>query len=503
MSKTQYAAGLRFVVRTPDQCPDKENRRVVMSHASTTRWKRRKDATQLHSWIDPGRSLGFEDQKQKVTDYPTVSVPGLVGGNFSATQLPPGIEPSVIEDLVQLINFDQIGMYPYDICLQTHPVHRGWFPYMIGDICCIHSMMFSVRAFVDGHSSDGECSRLAAFHFHRTIQILQARVNAFERGHSESVFRDSTIMVIITLVQAAELTGDFKAAQNHVDGLLRIVKLKGGLRAMNTHNNLQVKICRADLGLALHLGTRPRLFQEDIQWDCFIWGRGLVHCDHGHHANLTRPFVDQLEWRLNNCWKDIHAFSCLSNLAYQTTRKLSPETYNEMMVSILYRLTQLSFADDLLQETIRVGLLVYCTTIFLTRSFLEQNYGHLFELFKTGLFELCHSPATIVPHPVMLWLLLLYHVTVYKGPSVNSRASDWLDRAVSLTGVNTWAQAHPVLRSILWVDFVHDSAGKEAFLAATQRLKMYRIDDSTLTFSTHPAQSSQTDYHPPAQSTPI
>ncbi|KAI1611401.1 hypothetical protein EDD36DRAFT_287556 [Exophiala viscosa] len=472
MGKTRYAAGFRFVVRTSDQCSGTEDRRVVMSHASTTRWKRRKDATQLHSWIDPRRRLDAEEQMPKSKDYPTVSIPGLVGGSFSATQLPPGIEPSVIEDLVQLINFNQIGMYPYEICLQVHPVQRGWFPYMIGDICCIHSMMFSVRAFVDGSPDDGQCSRLAAFHFHQCLRILQARINAFERGQKETVFRDSTIMVIITLAQTAELTGDFKAAQNHVDGLLKIVNLKGGLKAMNTHNNLQVKICRADLGLALHLGTPPRLFQENIEWNCFIAGRGLIRCAHQHHADLTSAFVDKLDSKLQNCWNDIHAFSCLSNLAYQTTRKLSPETYNEMVVSILYRLTQLSFTDDPLQEIIRVALLVYCTTIFLTRSFRQQPCDHLSELFKTALFNLCHASTIIVPPAVMLWLLLLYHVTVYKGPSVDLWGDEWLDRAVSIAGVDTWIQAHPVLRSVMWVDFVHNSAGQKAFMAAIERLKV-------------------------------
>lgn len=228
---------------------------------------------------------------------------------------------------------------------------------------------------------------------------------------------------------------------------------------------------RADLGLALHLGSPPRLFQEDITWDCFIAGRGLIRCDHGSHAESTRAFVENLDSKLNNCWRDIHAFSCLSNLAYQTTRKLSPETYNEMMVSILYRLTQLSFTDDLLQETVRVALLVYCTTIFLTRSFLGQPYDHLFETFKTELSQLCHISAAVVPAPVMLWLMLLYHVTVYKGPDLDSWADDWLDRAVSLAGVEPWAEAHPVLRSIMWVDFVHDSTGKKAFLEATRRLQ--------------------------------
>jgi hypothetical protein len=72
--------------------------------------------------------------------------------------------------------------------------------------------------------------------------------------------------------------------------------------------------------------------------------------------------VDALNPKLANGWKDLHA--CLSNLAYQTTCKLSPDTYNEMMISILYRLKHLSFEDGPLQEAIRAGSLTFSSTIF-------------------------------------------------------------------------------------------------------------------------------------------
>lgn len=105
-------------------------------------------------------------------------------------------------------------------------------------------MMFSVRAFVDRAPHGGQISRPAAFHYAQTLQLLQARLNAFEQGQRDIVFCDSTIMVIITLAAAAEITGDFAAVENHVDGLLKIVSLRGGVRSLDTHNNMQVKVCR-------------------------------------------------------------------------------------------------------------------------------------------------------------------------------------------------------------------------------------------------------------------
>jgi len=228
---------------------------------------------------------------------------------------------------------------------------------------------------------------------------------------------------------------------------------------------------RADLGLALRLGNRARLFREGIAWDCFIADRGVIRCSHEPHEAQIHAFVDALDPKLGNCWKDLHAFSCMSNLAYQTTRKLSPDIYNEISISILYRLTHLSFEDDPLQGAIRTGLLTFSSTIFLTRQYMKQPYEHLFDLFSRALFKLCQSTSIIVPRPIMLWLMILYHVVAYKEPSPEDWQSVWLDKAVSLTRVNTWPQAPRILKSIMWVDFVHDALGKKAFEAAIQRLE--------------------------------
>ena len=121
----------------------------------------------------------------------------------------------------------------------------------------------------------------------------------------------------------------------------------------------------------------------------------------------------------------------MSNLAYQTTRKLSPDTYNEVMISVLYRLTHLSFEDDPLQEAIRAGLLTFSSTIFLTRHYMKQPYEHIFNLFSSALFKLCQSTSIIVPRPIMLWLMILYHVVAYKEPSPEDWLSVWLARFVT------------------------------------------------------------------------
>lgn len=101
-------------------------------------------------------------------------------------------------------------------------------------------MMFSVRAFLESASHD-QLSRTAYFHYGQTLQHLQARLNEYD---NKSAISDATIMVVVTLAAAAELTGDLATVRNHIKGLEKIISLRGGVRALNIHTNMQVKVCR-------------------------------------------------------------------------------------------------------------------------------------------------------------------------------------------------------------------------------------------------------------------
>lgn len=171
--------------------------------------------------------------------------------------------------------------------------------------------------------------------------------------------------------------------------------------------------------------------------------------------------------RLHNALRDLHAFSCISNIAYQTTRKLSPETYNEMMISLLYRLTNLAFRNDPVQEAIRTGLLVFCSTIYMQRHYMKQPYDHLLNLFITALYNLHKSAEEkFLPVPIIFWLTMLSHIITDEEPSPTNWRSIWLSKTIFRARIDSWAQAHEILRSVAWVDFIQTQRGKKIFEAA-------------------------------------
>lgn len=130
--------------------------------------------------------------------------------------------------------------YPFQICLNVPPVERGWFPYMVGDACSLHSLLFAVQA-LGASNQDAGMSCQARYHYAHALQLLQARLYDFDQTLAIS---DATLMVIMILAKVAEHMNDMATASNHIAGLEKIVYLRSGLRALNTHTNMQMKVCR-------------------------------------------------------------------------------------------------------------------------------------------------------------------------------------------------------------------------------------------------------------------
>lgn len=100
------SAGLQFVVTTPAQTLDKHDRKIIRSHATKAGVASR-ESVQLRSWICPDRELGSLKkailEKAPVIPESTGSVlsPSRVGSDFSGLQLPSGVEPCMVQDLVK------------------------------------------------------------------------------------------------------------------------------------------------------------------------------------------------------------------------------------------------------------------------------------------------------------------------------------------------------------------------------------------------------------------
>lgn len=112
---------------------------------------------------------------------------------------------------------------------------------LMTDPLYMHSVIFSVESFLDGYLH--RQSSITHLHFLIAIQMLQDRLNDPAQLHVSA--SDSTIMTVIVLGLAAELIGDGPTAEAHMQGLAKMVHLRGGFDGLREENSrLPAKICR-------------------------------------------------------------------------------------------------------------------------------------------------------------------------------------------------------------------------------------------------------------------
>lgn len=121
------------------------------------------------------------------------------------------------------------------------PASSSWTTALLTDSVYLHCTLFSVEAYLELclRKSHGP---LTHFYFQKTLRLLQDRL---DRPGDPLSTSDPTIMVVSVLGLTAEVTGDSVAAQKHMEGLRRMVDLRGGLEMLRFDNSrLPAKVCR-------------------------------------------------------------------------------------------------------------------------------------------------------------------------------------------------------------------------------------------------------------------
>lgn len=214
-------------------------------------------------------------------------------------------------------------------------------------------------------------------------------------------------------------------------------------------------LSRIDLTLALRFGIKPAFFNTTIPWKPFI-AHNERNCNTTEtltYKNIISEFIETLDQRLVIIWKDLTEFSKICNLATQTSHKLAPNTFSEMMTSVLYRLLGLTYQDPV-AEAIRVGMMFFAAGIFFQWRGISQRLTYLGEISRKSLLDLRTSERQ-VPPLVILWLLV-----IQTSPIPQTLPADiltaWMKETISQLQISKLKQAHPMLKSVMWIEYLHN-----------------------------------------------
>ena len=110
------------------------------------------------------------------------------------------------------------------------------------DAVALHIYAFAIEGFIDKilRRQGNTINPAAMLHFHRGLRLLRERLL---REDDETKLSDSTISVVLKLTSAAHFDGDYRASKQHLEGLRRMVDLRGGIDAFKG-NKLWVEMLR-------------------------------------------------------------------------------------------------------------------------------------------------------------------------------------------------------------------------------------------------------------------
>ncbi|KAL1860409.1 hypothetical protein VTK73DRAFT_7355 [Phialemonium thermophilum] len=466
-SPSRPESALAFISYTPQGPSDPDARKTIRSHVMRGK-NRRRPRPRMASWMS-GELQRRPRPETTSAVQAALPMPRHVGSVLSFTTFPDDMEPYMLQDVVHFLNIVKKALYPFEAILMSDKRESFWYNNLTVDSAYLHSVIFSSQTYYD--SMRGNTSNpVAVKHLIKALKIVAERMSL---GGSDAT-SNATISAVVSLAMAAYFFGDYEAGEMHMKGLYKIVSLRGGLSAFKGDaHGIQSKVCRVDLGYSLCTGQKPLFFADRIPWDSYIATHPpIANFDPPPPpdgvANVTR-FLESLDWRLVNVWRDLYHFSQLGNLAAQTGRRLQHDAFHEMMASIHYRLLHLSLDDSPAQEAVRLGMLAFAATVFLQWVGMRLRFHCLGDTLERALRRL-RDEVQDAPPWLVVWLIISGHIVV-----IQEAEGTWMHELLSETlgrlGPPSWDQARDMLRGIMWIDLLYDTPGRAIFEEAVARLK--------------------------------
>lgn len=124
-------------------------------------------------------------------------------------------------------------LFPLERCVRFEAEDsRRWLEPLASDALYLHTVVFTTQAYVDtltrGHSILTSSTRVLLHHSAKALGLLRERIDL---GDESLQLSEATIAVILALCLHAYQSGQLTVSETHLNGLCRIISLRGGLES--------------------------------------------------------------------------------------------------------------------------------------------------------------------------------------------------------------------------------------------------------------------------------
>ncbi|KAI1452420.1 hypothetical protein F4805DRAFT_30156 [Annulohypoxylon moriforme] len=460
---TTQVSGMPFVVSTSLEKPDPNLRKFIRKHVmmgknrGKTRptKKREKKVLDLSEVANPAIHLTKPPAASNVSLIVTRRpIPPRVGSELSTVHFADDVNLSTVAVVLRFSSIAKQALFPLETCISFDKGDKKqWIEPLAFDAAYLHTMIFTTHDYFNlllHRTPGGETSP----HFFKTIQILRERLVL--EGNGRSKVSILTASVVLALAGHALLMNEYASARHHMEGLRKIIDLRGGISTFKGSSKLLIEILRCDLGMAFYTGSKP-LFSDIL----LSSGPSLLYPEPFPTSSHCK--IDQLLEGINDelvtTWRVMEGFCSLINLAAKSKTRIPKEMFLDVMASVMYRLLNMEFDTGSMNELIRLGLLAFSSSVFLQWKYMRMSYPHFSALYEDCLMR---TMVSNMPPQLQLWLLMVGAVSVFTKAD-EEWLRPWLHQIMNSCEIELWTDMQDILDSFMWIGLVHDELGKEIF----------------------------------------
>ncbi|EXJ86575.1 hypothetical protein A1O3_03528 [Capronia epimyces CBS 606.96] len=448
-----------------------------------------------HCMLGKNRGRILHSRRMPKTVVPPVpdleaasAIPNKLGSELSLLRFADSVEPSTLWEVLRFTSASKQTFFPLERCFDFNVKDRSMFEPLTFDPAYLHAVIFGAQAYLDLVSC--RSSPRSSVQMLKTIQLLRARLSLSD-GNEQTSVSDPTILVVLTLAHVAHLTGDDVTAEQHLEGLCKMIHLRGGIAAFQNTPKLLTEVLRCDISIAIHKGTTPIFdFNQPLQSiryqpqtelspppkmelsslpqteissppaSCLDYKSPYDKTQYTNvitnEAQYTNVITDKAQYtnvitdkaqsaniitdeKLAESWNTLSNFCYLVNSAADKNIKLSDQILLNTMGSVMYALLRMDFPTNPINEAIRLGLLAFCSHSFLERRGIELPKRSLCEKYRTCLEHVnttqLQRPSHINTQPkrpspqLSLWFLIMGRISIFTSTS-HPDDSAWIDSSL-------------------------------------------------------------------------
>ncbi|KAH8170487.1 fungal specific transcription factor domain-containing protein [Sarocladium implicatum] len=303
-------------------------------------------------------------------------------------------------------------------------------------------------------------STLAMQHMARSLQLINTRLAA------KDGLTDINIAVIVVMTQYARMSGQLDDCRIHLDGLNRMIQLKGGINAIRP--DLAEKVFRTDLSSAYHLSA-PTLFTLDEveEFSRPVVGPGgfLSNSQRQVTSAMMEPdLLLALSSANHNIFLDATRLTQVLDDAYSGKRAWL--TVRELHQATLYIGYQIVGAPPQSEPDVDrdIDLLVRLGTVTWCLSFFRNFDNKIIQSSPLGIavdrvVQALYSRGAWAEE-LVLWTLFIGHVVQIFGPELRPSIMKRAKQCLRTLGLSSWAETARLLAKFPWSDALNGETGR-------------------------------------------